>query len=243
MQLCWKPGGPREIESGTFRTRGQLLPCPPTTGLERCANCKSLHATTAGLSLVSLRTCTTPHTGGHRVRTDMPVTAVPNGPARCHINQLFLQRVHHANRAIVTLPAEATGQVMQSAFAAAGGLPCILIPSVGHSHQQVCSNVRGTLRKRFRYLAVLNHDSTVTWTSDTQVACMQHLSNSHPDLCQCVWRQRSRPSANLFQRKGYCLVHRTCICKHCGCQHQRLNAAHQGYNMLFYPCNITSRHM
>ena len=32
MQLCSKPRGPRGIESETFRKRGQLLSCPPTTG-------------------------------------------------------------------------------------------------------------------------------------------------------------------------------------------------------------------
>ena len=32
MQLCLQPKGARGIEPETFRRRGQLLSCPPTTG-------------------------------------------------------------------------------------------------------------------------------------------------------------------------------------------------------------------
>ena len=35
VQLCSKPRGARGIEPETFRRRGQLLTCPPTTGLWR----------------------------------------------------------------------------------------------------------------------------------------------------------------------------------------------------------------
>ena len=36
MQLCSKPRGARGIEPETFRRRGQLLSCPPTTGHKMC---------------------------------------------------------------------------------------------------------------------------------------------------------------------------------------------------------------
>ena len=36
MQLCSKPRGARGIEPETFRRRGQLLSCPPTTGPVCC---------------------------------------------------------------------------------------------------------------------------------------------------------------------------------------------------------------